>query len=144
MLLFGYWPLLLLDDQLSDVQPTDLELLYVQTLDPATFHGERPDRQGAYRHCSRRARAYRQSAEARPPKPCGHPRERHLRPERALLSLAPLSLAPLSLAPLSLAPLRLPCAAYLVHRPLLSERLGGFPRASPFHHKHDAIIGSLV
>jgi len=36
-------------------------------LDPATLHGERPDRQGAYRHCSRRARAYRQSAEARPP-----------------------------------------------------------------------------
>ena len=125
MLLFGYWPLLLLDDQLSDVQPSDLELLYVQTLDPATFHGERPDRQGAYRHCSRRARAYRQSAEARPPKPCGHPRERHLRPERALLSLAPL---------------RLPCAAYLVHRPLLSERLGGIPRDTPFHHKHDAII----
>jgi hypothetical protein len=134
LLLSGYWPLLLLHDQLSDVQPSDLELLYVQTLDRATFHGERPDRQGAYRHCSRRARAYRQSAEARPPQSCGHPRERHLRPERALLSLAPLSLAPL----------RLPCAAYLVHRPLLSERLGGIPRATPFHHKHDAIIGTLV
>ena len=128
--MFGYWPLFLLDNQLSDVQPSDLELLYVQPLDPAALHGERPDRQGAYCHCSRRARSNRQSAEARPPQPCGHPGERHLRPERALLHLAPLSLAPL----------RLPCGAYLVHRPLLSERLGGIPRATPFHHKHDAII----
>ena len=49
LLLFGYRPLLLLDDQLSEVQPSDLELLYVQALDPATLHGERPNRQGAYR-----------------------------------------------------------------------------------------------
>jgi hypothetical protein len=57
LLLFDYWPLLLLDDQLSDVQPSDLKLFYVQALDPAALHGERPDRQGADRHCSRRARA---------------------------------------------------------------------------------------
>jgi hypothetical protein len=135
----GYWPLLLLDDQLSDVQPSDLKLLYVQTLDPATLHGERPDRQSTNRHCSRRARTNRQSAEARPPQSCSHPCEPDLRPERALLPLAPLPLAPLPLAPL-----RLPCSAHLVHRPLLSERLGGIPRATPFHHKHDAMIRTPV
>src|SRR5215217_1540277 len=125
LLPFGYRPLLLLDDQFPDVQPSDLlELLYVQALDPAALHGERPDRQSAYRHCSRSARAERQSAEARPPQPRGHPRERHLRPERTLL--------------------RPPCSAHLVHRPLLPDPLGGNPRGRPFQHKHDAINRSSM
>jgi hypothetical protein len=105
-------PLLLLDDQLSDVQPSDLKLLYVQALDPATLHSECPDRQGAYRHCSRRARTHRQSAEARPPQPCGYPREGHLRPEGGL----PFS----------------PRCAPLLHRPLLPDPLGENPRGQPF------------
>jgi hypothetical protein len=35
--------LLLLDDQLSHVQPSNLQLLYVETLDPAALQGETPD-----------------------------------------------------------------------------------------------------
>jgi hypothetical protein len=111
-------PLLLLDDQLSDVQPSDLKLLYVQALDPATLHSECPDRQGAYRHCSRRARTHRQSAEARPPQPCGHPREGHLRPEGGR-------------------PFRLAVRLFFI---VLSfpTPLEKTPGANPFHHKHDA------
>jgi hypothetical protein len=35
--------LLLLDDQLPHVQPSNLQLLYVEALDPAAPHGESPD-----------------------------------------------------------------------------------------------------
>jgi len=36
---------LLLNDQLSNVQPPDLKLLYVQVPDPPALYSERPDRQ---------------------------------------------------------------------------------------------------
>src|SRR5829696_5720212 len=41
------WGLLLLDDQLPDVQPANLELLYVEALDPSALDDECPERQGA-------------------------------------------------------------------------------------------------
>jgi hypothetical protein len=66
LLLLDYRPSLLLDHQLPDVQPSDLQLLYVQALDPAALHSERPDRQSTDRHCSSRARTHRLGAEPRP------------------------------------------------------------------------------
>src|SRR5215208_424716 len=41
------WGLLLLDDQLPYVQPANLELIYVEALDPSALDDECPDRQGA-------------------------------------------------------------------------------------------------
>src|SRR5215212_8240345 len=38
-------PLLLLNDELSYMQPSDLKLLYVEALDPGALHSKRPDRQ---------------------------------------------------------------------------------------------------
>ena len=58
LLLLDAHPLLLLDDELPDVQSSDLQLLYVEAPDPAPLHSERPDRQGAYRECSHCAGAH--------------------------------------------------------------------------------------
>jgi hypothetical protein len=110
-------PLLLLDDQLSDVQPSDLKLLYVQALDPAALHSECPDRQGAYRHRSRRA----PTAKA--------PRLVHPSPvaTRAKATCAPKGGRPFRLA------MRLFFIVLSFPSPLEKT-----PGADPFHHKHDA------
>ena len=42
----------MLDNQLSYMQPTDLQLLYVEVLDAGALHPECPDHQGADRHCT--------------------------------------------------------------------------------------------
>src|SRR5215217_8924838 len=41
------WGLLLVDDKLPYVKPSDLELIYVEALDPSALHSECTDRQGA-------------------------------------------------------------------------------------------------
>jgi hypothetical protein len=84
--------LLLIDDKLSYVQPSYLELLYVEALDPAALHDESPDHQGADRH----------GTEAGQSKGCGQPREGHLSLERRLF-WRPL--------------LWRPCSTHLMHRP---------------------------
>jgi hypothetical protein len=124
LLLFDYWLLLLLDDQLSYVQPSDLKLLYLQVLDPDTLHSERPDRQDTYRYCSRSTRANRESARAVHASPVA---------TRANATCAPNGRCSTRLA------LRILCIAFSF--PTRQEKTLG---AAPFHHKHDAIIRSPV
>lgn len=72
--------MLLLDDELPNAQPTDLEFLDVETLDPASLDGELSDCQGADGECSHRGRAHGQRPdEARSSRPRRRPRERYLR-----------------------------------------------------------------
>ena len=75
MLLLDYWPLLLLDDKLSDVQTSDLQLLYVEALDPAPLYSQRPDRQSADDQCPEGTRSHSQSPDG--PSPDCHPSYRH-------------------------------------------------------------------
>ena len=84
--------LLLIDDKLSDVQPSHFELLYLEAFDPAALYHEPPYRQGADRHGTEGAHGQR----------CGQPREGHLSLERRLF-WRPL--------------LWRPCSAHLMHRP---------------------------
>src|SRR5829696_9436724 len=53
------WPLFLLDDQLSHVKPSDLQLLYVEALDLPALHGEGPDRQSPDCHHACRRGSHR-------------------------------------------------------------------------------------
>jgi hypothetical protein len=103
------------------VQPSNLKLLYAQALDPSMLHSERPDRQGANRHRSHSALAPTAKA----------PRPVHPSPvtTRANATCAPNGRCCSRLA------LRILCIALS-----FLTRLEKSPRATPFHHKHNAII----
>jgi hypothetical protein len=82
-------PLLLLDDQFPHTQPSDLKLLYVEALDPAPLHRERPNRQSADRQSADRHRAHCQSSQStgsdRHPSHCCPPERYLLRPRGGAL-----------------------------------------------------------
>src|SRR5215208_5008412 len=113
LLLLDERPLLLLDDQLPYMQPSDLELLYVEALYPGALHDERPDHQGADRY----------GTEACQCQCCGQPREGHLPCERRLL-WRPLFWCL--------------CSAHLMHRrtPFCRPLVAGFDLSAL---EHDAI-----
>src|SRR5215212_2554554 len=92
LLLLDERPLLLLDDQLPYMQPSDLQLLYVEALYPGALYDERPDHQGTDRYGTEACQCQR----------CGQPRECHLASERRLF-WRPIFLCL--------------CSAHLMHRP---------------------------